>query len=127
MTNGKVESKTQKTNKDEYNEWRNYETWLLNLNVTNTQERQNMMQDLARDYITAHSTPDNYEMGKYLQTELEHIFRDSKCEIYKIDDVWTERDWYEIDWREIAETYVQEATEASWRDDHKADDDEEME
>ena len=91
-----------------YNGWRNYETWLLKLNVDNDEGLQNYVNDIAREYITRNSVPDECDLGDLIQESLEELFWNDEFQIYKICDNWTTRDWQEIYWREIAEAYIED-------------------
>jgi hypothetical protein len=88
-----------------YNGWTNYETWLLALNVDNDQGLYNM----TRELIKKTKQMDIYEAAQVLKEQLEEITFNKECDIYKICDNWTHRDWAEINFNEILE---------SWREDY---------
>jgi len=90
---------------EKYNGWTNYETWLMNLNITNDEGIYNEVMEIAK-HAPEHS--DAYDLGEQLKTFVEETFYKEECEVYKICDVWTERDFQQINWQEIAESLQNE-------------------
>jgi hypothetical protein len=79
-----------------YNGWKNYETWVYNLHLTNEG-------DVMRDYFEQLSSMNAYELGQYLKEELdeqilgrEEILPSLLCDLLMSASS-------EIDFREIAE------------------------
>ena len=105
---------------EKYNGWNNYETWLLKLNLDNDSGTYNMCQEWFKENyeITETEKPDTYKIADSFKEFLEEIFFVEEHNIYKICDTWTFRDWQEIDFIEIVESYIEELTEADWRQDH---------
>ena len=89
---------------EEYNGWTNYETWLLALNVDNDQG----LYEMTRDLIKQTKSMDVYDAARELKQQLEDITYDEKCDIYKICDNWTQRDWHEINFNEIVKSWREE-------------------
>ena len=87
-----------------YNGWTNYETWLLALNVDNDQGLYN----LTRDFIKKTKSKDVWDAAKELKEQLEEITYNEECDIYKICDNWTQRDWNEINFNEIVKSWREE-------------------
>jgi len=106
---------------EKYNGWTNYETWLLKLNLDNDQGIYTTCHDWFKENykITEIEKPNLHEIADSFKEFLEEMFFIEEHNIYKIFDTWTNRDWQEINWFEIIESYIQELTEASWRDDHE--------
>ena len=86
----------------QYNGWSNYETWLMNLNLTNEQGIYNEIHSMAK-----HQS-DDYKLGEQLKDYIEELFYNEDSQTYKICDVWTNRDFQEIDWYEIAQSLREE-------------------
>ena len=89
---------------EEYNGWTNYETWLLALNVDNDQGLYNS----TRDLIKQTKSMDVYDAARELKQQLEDVAYNEKCNIYKICDNWTQRDWKEINFNEIVKSWREE-------------------
>jgi hypothetical protein len=87
-----------------YNGWTNYETRLLALNVDNDQGLYNY----TRDLIKQTKSMDVWDAAKELKEQLKDITYDEKCDIYKICDKWTHRDWAEINFNEILKSWREE-------------------
>lgn len=89
-----------------YYGWSNYETWLLRLNLDNDEGTYTMckewFKDVDKSSVYISRIADNFK--EYL----EEVFYIEEYGIYKISDVWTERDWNEIDWIEITKSYLEE-------------------
>lgn len=96
-----------------YNGWRNYETWLLKLNLDNDHGTYSMMIDMVHDLLEGNEDCDAYDLGQAIKYNLEGLFYIEEHNIYKISDVWTTRDWAEIDWSEIAQAYIDDHKEAN--------------
>ena len=84
-----------------YNGWTNYETWLLALNVDNDQSLYNF----TRDFIKQTKSIDVWDTAKKLKDQLEELTYNEECDIYKICDNWTQRDWHEINFSEIVKSW----------------------
>lgn len=87
-----------------YNGWINFETWLMNLNLTNEEG----CSEFAHDAIKM--IPDAYQAGEALKEAVEEVFFVEEYSIYKICDTWTLRDFQEIVWMEIAKSLMEEQT-----------------
>lgn len=74
-----------------YNGYRNYDTWLLCLNIDNDEGLYNKF----RNYK---GSPDD------LKDELEEMFYNEEMNVVKIFDTWDMRSWHNIDWIEVLET-----------------------
>ena len=55
---------------EEYNGWKNYETWVVNLWLTNDEVSYNYLFDLAKE------TPDKFYLSKILKRDTEERFFD---------------------------------------------------
>lgn len=95
-----------------YNGYTNFETWLICLNIDNDFGLYNSINVLVTDYLNEthedRETIDKYKLGQIIKDWLEEIFFIEDCQVYKICDTWTFRDWQEIDWCEVAETRLME-------------------
>jgi len=87
-----------------YNGWTNYETWLLALNVDNDQGLYNF----SRDLIKQTKSMDVWDAAKELKEQLEELTYNEECDVYKICDNWTQRDWKEINFNEIVKSWREE-------------------
>ena len=76
-----------------YNGWKNYETWVYNLHLTNEQ-------DPLRYYFEQLSSMDVYTLGQYLKKELEDVIADKDLSYLLSDLLMAAAS--EIDFREIA-------------------------
>lgn len=92
---------------EKYNGWVNYETWLMNLNLTNEESLYNQMLEIVKE----NSEKDDYDIGEELKNWIEESFYVEEYDIYKICDNWTTRDFQEIHWTEIASSLRTEETE----------------
>jgi hypothetical protein len=86
---------------EEYNGWTNYETWLLALNLDNSQDMQLATHEAA---LMAGDSDEFKELISDISFLEEHG-------IYKIEDVWTERDWQEANWFELWDHFRIDAKE----------------
>ena len=77
-----------------YNGWKNYETWVYNLHLTNEQ-------DPLRYYFEQLSSMDVYTLGQYLKKELEDVIADKDLSYLLSDLLMAAAS--EIDFREIAQ------------------------
>jgi len=77
-----------------YNGWKNYETWVYNLHMTNEG-------DVMRDYFEQLSSMDAYELGQYLKEELDEQISERNLPSLLCDLLMSASS--EIDFREIAE------------------------
>lgn len=95
------------TENKKYNGWANFETWLLNLNLTNDYGLYNMVEEYymrnfeQNDEITWSDADDFKEY-------LEEMFFVEQYNIYYICDTWTFRDWNEINFKEVLEGFKPE-------------------
>lgn len=89
---------------EEYNGWTNYETWLLALNVDNDQG----LYEMSREIIKETRGMDLYDAAKELKEQLEELTYSEECDIYRICDNWTHRDWGEINFSEIVKSWREE-------------------
>lgn len=77
-----------------YNGWKNYETWIYNLHLTNAG-------DVMRDYFEQLSSMNAYELGQYLKSELDEQISERDLPSLLCDLLMSASS--EIDFREIAE------------------------
>ena len=82
----------------EYNGWTNYETWLLALNLNNSQATQEQALEIAKNSKT-------YEEFK---TQIEEICYNEEKELYEIEDRWLNRDWEEINFYEVWNSFKED-------------------
>ena len=94
-----------KMTEEGYNGYTNYETWLICLNINNDEGLHEEMQQLAAEN---NKTLGNYEIGQLIEKHLAERFWLEPCQVIKICDSWTIRDWKEINWTEVAETRLEE-------------------
>lgn len=80
-----------------YNGWKNYETWLMNLNLTNEEGLYHSIIELLKET----EGKKDYERAETLKDWVEEAFWVDEHNIIKICDTWTTRDFQEIDWIEI--------------------------
>lgn len=86
---------------EKYNGWRNYETWLMALNLNNDES---IYDELTR---IAKRTPEVL-LEDTIKEYVENSFYNEEYSVYKICDTWTQRDFDEIDWEEIANNFKPE-------------------
>lgn len=92
---------------EKYNGWKNYETWLLHLNLSNEQGLYEMVFEWVKD-----NPKENFEY----QFERDETFKDWLYEMFfieeynviKICDSWTTRDFDDVDFREVLEAFEEE-------------------
>jgi hypothetical protein len=77
-----------------YNGWKNYETWVYNLHLTNEG-------DVMRDYFEQLSSMNAYDLGQYLKEELDEQISERDLPSLLCDLLMSASS--EIDFREIAE------------------------
>jgi hypothetical protein len=77
-----------------YNGWKNYETWVYNLHLTNGG-------DVMRDYFEQLSSMNAYDLGQYLKHELDEQISERDLPSLLCDLLMSAS--CEIDFREIAE------------------------
>jgi hypothetical protein len=77
-----------------YNGWKNYETWIYNLHLTNEG-------DVMRDYFEQLSSMNAYDLGQYLKEELDEQISERDLPSLLCDLLMSASS--EIDFREIAE------------------------
>lgn len=65
--------------------------------------------NLTSDFIKQTIKMDVWDAAKELKEQLEEITYNKVCDIYKICDNWTQREWNEINFNEIVK---------SWREDY---------
>lgn len=85
---------------ENYNGYKNYETWLLYTNLTNEQDRYNLIEEWVKI-----NPKENFEFelerAKAFREFLEELFFDDEYNIIKIDDTWTTRDFQDVDFLEV--------------------------
>jgi ferritin len=89
---------------EKYNGWTNYETWLMNLVLTNEQSLYNTITELVEQY----NPLDDYDLGDRLKEYIEENFTEPNTDdqIIHVDcERWTLRDFQEINWTEIATSF----------------------
>ena len=84
---------------EKHNGWTNYETWLMNLNLSNDEGLYNSVTEFLKDL----KGKEDYEKAQALKDWIEETF--SADDIIKICDSWTLRDFQEIDWIEIIKAW----------------------
>jgi hypothetical protein len=95
------------TNDQEYNGWKNYETWIVALWINNDQGLQETVHDMARDCV------DN-EHANY---DLSHAIKDMIEEMNPLNDtadLFTDllnAALSEVDWYELAESFFNDIKE----------------
>lgn len=85
-----------------YNGWTNYETWLVNLHLTN---ESNEFFELSREIYSAHYTKEDfaYRLGRFYKEHYTEIIHEMIEPLpYMIKDL-TNSALQEVDWRYIAE------------------------
>ena len=84
---------------EEYNGWRNYETWVVNLWLTNDEVSYNYLYDLARE------TPNKGELAEILKDDTEDRYYDlqDNSEVPGMFQDLLLRAINRVDWIEIAE------------------------
>ena len=89
-----------------YNGWTNYETWCVNLWITNDEGLLNYWEEIAREYTSIR------ELAERLKDETaeENPLKNSLNSVYK-DLLKSALD--EVDWEEIAEHLLENAEESS--------------
>lgn len=95
---------------EKYNGWSNYETWLLNLNLTTEQG----IYESTVDYVQVDLTfkyEFDFERIKAFKEYLESLYYIEKYSVYCIFDTWTGRDWNKINFKEIYDTFKDLLTE----------------
>ena len=130
------------TNPREYNGWTNYETWSVNLHITNDQDSQNYWEAAAQAAWKENRTATNQywpvdEIQKWRRSaaiaDLADVLRD---EITEGSPLGEDDSLYgqllagalsDVSWREIAEHFIDSAIESPDPDDDDQDDDEEEE
>lgn len=85
---------------EKYNGWTNYDTWLLNLNLTNEQG----LYDSVIEWLKE-NPKSKYEYNVLridaFKDWLYDSFWNDEFYVYKISDSWTERDFQNINFNEI--------------------------
>ena len=88
---------------EQYNGWANYETWLMALNIDNSEG----LQQEVLDYLEPPQEINQNDLKDYIE-EMIAI----ECQgilMYKIFDSWSEREFNNIDWYELLEAYKRDA------------------
>lgn len=85
--------------KEEYNGWVNYDTWLMNLNLTNEEGLYHDITSFCRN-----SRVD----GDALKDYIEELFFDDKTGCIHICDSWDSRSQYNIVWDDIVSAFREE-------------------
>ena len=92
---------------DRFNGHSNFETWLMSLNLDNDQNLNNTVLTFANA-----RNLDTYEKAECLKQFVEESFYVEEYGIYKIVDIWTDREFKEINWSEIIEGHKDESFES---------------
>ena len=88
---------------EQYNGWTNYETWLMALNIDNSEG----LQHAVLEYLEPLQEINQNDLKDYIE-EMIAI----ECQgilMYKIFDSWSEREFNNIDWYELLEAYKRDA------------------
>ena len=107
-----------KENDKKYNGWTNYETWCVNLWITNEQSSDSYWMDRAseilEDCLGGPDVQDGLDQARFdLADELKEHFNSTMPELGCT--VWSDlmtTSLQEVDWDEIAQHYVEDAWEA---------------
>ncbi len=92
---------------EEYNGWRNYETWVVNLWLTNDEVSYNSLYDLAKE------TPDKFALSQILRVDTEERFydlRDNSVNEIEIPGMFQDllmKAIGRVDWLEVAEHAIE--------------------
>jgi hypothetical protein len=89
--------------------WTNYETWLMNVNLTNEEGIYTFIVDLAS------RIKDDYELAEALKVWLEDNYFLDDVGIFKLCDAWTHRNFQEVNFIEIAKSLRDPVKEAQLR------------
>ena len=92
---------------EEYNGWTNYETWLMDLNLTNEQGIYNDVRDLIQE-IRDNDDMENWDIAQELKQYIEDTYWHDETNVVMICDTWTLRNFQEINWLEIVESFIEE-------------------
>lgn len=87
----------------EYNGWKNYETWLMALNIDNDEG----MQRAVLEFVTLNSRVNADSLKDYIEDMI--AIECHGIQMYKIFDSWSEREFANIDWHELFEAYQRDA------------------
>ena len=90
------------SNDEVYNGWTNYETWLLALNIDNSE---GLQQEVLEFVYEDDSTP--YLLEEWIEDLI--AIECQGIQMYKIFDSWSEREFANIDWYELFESYKRDA------------------
>lgn len=101
-------------NNKEYNGWTNYETWLINLYLTNDADIQSQCYNMAREikeeakpstFMTAEQEA-RYELSKRLKEYVEDVLINfDKLDLIIIDLINSALS--EVNWNEIAQSFLE--------------------
>ena len=78
----------------------------MSLNLDNEQSLNNMVMTISN---AGHL--DTYDKADSLKSQIEDLFYNDEFGIYKICDIWTDRDFKEINWCEIIASHLDESYE----------------
>lgn len=110
-------------NQDTYNGWTNYETWLMNLVLSNEYNLNNEITDMLKTELLEYNTDDHpfsaltsdeqltiiYDMSDNLKDYVENNYTmDGHESIIHVDcEYWTYRDFQEINWISIVLAFLE--------------------
>lgn len=93
-----------------YNGWTNYETWVVNLWIDNSEEDQEYWQDRAKWCVTHHGTADDAmdarcELAEALRDAMYEKYDEQKPESGILCDLLSGA-LSEVNWHELARHYI---------------------
>lgn len=100
----RIEERTKCPEEIGYNGWANWETWSVQLNISNDQGWYNALIELVQPLLTE-GKKDN-EIAQAIKDYLEEIIYNEEFNVYKIYDTWDSNSWHEVDWIEIANAWI---------------------
>lgn len=84
-----------------------WETFLMLLNIDNDI----VFFDETRKIVEENKEKEIWEIAEKLKDCIDRLSYDEKNGIYRISDIWTQRDFDAINWNEIAKEILQELKE----------------
>ena len=88
------------TDEKKYNGWTNYDTWLLNLNLTNDESTYNLILEWTKENPLNNFKYNCLRIDAFKEFLEERYFIE-EMNIYKIYDSWDLRSWNNINFDEV--------------------------